>query len=139
MTLKKITSKEVKYSKSFKDFGISFARNKFTDDVSVLTNENAIKQSVKNLIMTVPGEKPFQPLIGSRVSELLFEPLDAFTIDAIREEIEITIKQFEKRVRLNKIDIVPIYENNKISVTIVYKIIGIPINESISFVLQRPE
>ena len=129
----------MKYSKSFKDFGISFARNSFTDDVSVLKNENAIKQSVKNLIMTVPGEKPFQPLIGSRVSELLFEPLDAFTIDAIREEIEITIKQFEKRVRLNKIDIVPIYENNKISVTIVYKVIGIPINESISFVLQRPE
>jgi hypothetical protein len=139
MTLKKITSKEVSYSRSFKDFGISFARNLFTDDVSVLTNENAIKQSVKNLVMTVPGEKPFQPLIGSRVSELLFEPLDAFTIDAIREEIEITIKQFEKRVRLNKVDVIPIYENNKISITIVYKIIGIPINESISFVLQRPE
>ena len=56
-----------------------------------------------------------QPLIGSRVSELLFEPLDAFTIDAIREEIEITIKQLEKRVRLNKVDIIPIYENNKIT------------------------
>lgn len=116
---------------------MSFSRNRFTDDVSSVTNESAIKQAIKNLILTVPGEKPFQPLIGSRVYELLFEPLDPFTVDAIQDEIINTITQHEKRVQLINVDVTPIYENNKINVTIEYQVIGVPIIEEITFVLQQ--
>jgi phage baseplate assembly protein W len=139
MALKQISGKNVKRSKSFKDFNISFARNLFTDDVSAVTNENSIKQAIKNLILTVPGEKPFQPLIGSRVYELLFEPLDPFTMDAIRDEIINTVTQYEKRVDLVNVIVTPIYENNKINVTVEYRVIGVPIVEEITFVLQKLE
>jgi len=137
MALKQISGKNLKRSKSFKDFNISFARNLFTDDVSSVTNESSIKQSIKNLILTVPGEKPFQPLIGSRVYELLFEPLDAFTVDAIQDEIINTITQYEKRVELTNVSVTPIYENNKLNVSVEYQVVGVPVIEEITFVLQK--
>lgn len=139
MALKQVSGNSVRRSKSFKDFNISFARNLFTDDISAVTNENSIKQAIKNLILTVPGEKPFQPLVGSRVYELLFEPLDPFTMDSIRDEIINTVTQYEKRVDLVNVYVTPIYENNKINVTVEYRVIGVPIVEEITFVLQKLE
>ena len=139
MAFKKIGSSDLKKSRSFKDFSVNFARNPFTDDLSVVHNDNSIKQAVKNIILTSPGEKPFQPLVGSSVSRLLFEPLDAFTADTIAEEIRTTINQYEPRVALTRVDVTPIYENNKLNVSLEYRIVGLPIVETIEFVLQRPE
>ena len=139
MALKAISGSNFKKSKSFKDFSVNFAKNPFTDDLSVVNNDNSIKQAVKNLILTSPGEKPFQPLVGSSVNNLLFEPLDAFTIDTIEEEIRRTINQYEPRVRLTNVDVTPIFEGNKLNVSIEYQIVGLPIVETIEFVLQRPE
>ncbi len=139
MALKKIGGSDLKRSRSFKDFSVNFARNPFTDDLSVVNNDNSIKQAVKNIILTSPGEKPFQPLVGSSVNRLLFEPLDAFTADTIAEEIRTTINQYEPRVALTRVDVTPIYENNKLNVSLEYKIVGLPIVETIEFVLQRPE
>ena len=139
MALKKIGGSDVKRSKSFKDFAVNFARNPFTDDLSIVNNDNSIKQAVKNIILTSPGEKPFQPLVGSSVNRLLFEPLDAFTADTIAEEIRTTISQYEPRVQLTNVDVTPIFEGNKLNVSLEYKIVGLPIVETIEFVLQRPE
>jgi|TARA_R100000030_G_scaffold60221_1_gene45444 phage baseplate assembly protein W len=139
MSLKRIGGADFKKSKSFKDFSTNFARNPFTDDLSVVTNDNSIKQAVKNLILTTPGEKPFQPLVGSSVNSLLFEPLDAFTVDTIEDEIRSTINQYEPRVELTNVDVTPIYEGNKLNVSIEYQVVGLPIVETIEFVLQRPE
>ena len=139
MSLKRIGGADFKKSKSFKDFSTNFARNPFTDDLSVVTNDNSIKQAVKNLILTTPGEKPFQPLVGSSVNSLLFEPLDAFTVDTIEDEIRSTINQYEPRVELTNVDVTPIYEGNKLNVSIEYHVVGLPIVETIEFVLQRPE
>ena len=139
MALKKIGGSNLKRSRSFKDFSVNFARNPFTDDLSVVNNDNSIKQAVKNIILTSPGEKPFQPLVGSSVNRLLFEPLDAFTADTIAEEITTTINQFEPRVQLTNVDVTPIFESNKLNVSLEYKIVGLPIVETIEFVLQRPE
>ena len=139
MAFKKIGGSDLKRSRSFKDFSVNFARNPFTDDLSVVHNDNSIKQAVKNIILTSPGEKPFQPLVGSSVNRLLFEPLDAFTADAVAEEIRTTINQYEPRVALTRVDVTPIFEGNKLNVSLEYKIVGLPIVETIEFVLQRPE
>ena len=139
MALKKIGGSNLKRSRSFKDFSVNFDKNPFTDDLSVVNNDNSIKQALKNLILTAPGEKPFQPLVGSAVSQLLFEPLDAFTADTIMEEITLTINQYEPRVKLTNVDVTPIFEGSKLNVTIEYQIVGLPIVETIEFVLQRPE
>ena len=139
MSLKTIGGKNYTKSKSFKDFAVNFAKNPFTDDLSVVSNENSIKQAVKNLILTAPGEKPFQPLVGSSVTDLLFEPLDAFTVDTLADEIKTTINLYEPRVKLTNVDVTPIEEGNKVNVSIEYQVVGLPIVETIEFVLQRPE
>ena len=65
--------------------------------------------------------------------------MDAFTADAIKDEIINTIKQHEPRVNLTKVEVLPVFEQNKINVSVEYRIIGLPVVENITFVLQRPE
>ena len=139
MALKTITSGDFKKSRAFADIIMSFKRNPFTDDASVVKNDNAIKQAIKNLILTTPGEKPFQPTVGSKVMDMLFEPLDPFTADAVKAEIINTVNQYEPRVELTKVDVTAIPEGNKLNITLEYRIVGLPIVETIEFVLQRPE
>ena len=139
MALKDITNKEFKKSRSFKDIGVSFSKNSFTDDLAIVKNENSIKQSVKNLILTQMGEKPFQPTKGCRVNALLFEPLDPFTADALKEEVLNTIRQYEPRVKISDCIVTPILESNKINISITYRVVGLPLVETIAFILQRPE
>jgi len=100
-------------------------------------NANAISRSIRNLIFTLPGEKPFQPDIGSNVSRLLFENLDLLTADSIKREIENTINNFEKRVKLNEVVVEANHDENAFDVVINYFIIGIDVPEQqLSFVLQ---
>lgn len=139
MALKQVTGRDVAISKAFKDIKIDFARNPFTDDVAHVRNDNSIKQALKNLVLTVPGEVPFDNSIGSRVNELLFEPMDELISDALQDEIASTINKFEPRVSLINTIIVPNFETGKYGVTIKYRIVGLPLTESVSFVLQRPE
>ena len=118
---------------------VDFARNPFTQDVSQVSNDNAIKQSLKNLVMTQPGEKLYQPQIGSGVRQLLFEPMDGFTADAIRDDILNTVGQHEPRITINNLAVVEQYDANQFNVTIDYNIVGQPLVETVSFVLKRPE
>lgn len=138
MALKKITSNDFTKSRNFKDISLSFLKNPFTKDISPVTNAEAIKQSVKNIVLTAPGEKLFQPKFGSKVYTLLFEPLDPFIIDTIQSEILNTINNYEKRVTVTSLKCIPDYDNNSLNVSLEYQIIGIPITESVQFVLQRP-
>tara|TARA_R100001224_G_scaffold112104_1_gene93752 strand:+ start:1147 stop:1566 length:420 start_codon:yes stop_codon:yes gene_type:complete len=139
MALKKIKGSNFTESRSFKDLSVGFTRNANTKDVAIVKNDNAIKQAVKNLILTVPGEKPFQPEIGSRISELLFEPLDPFTSDSIKQEVINTISQYEPRVRIVNVFVKANFDKNSFDVELRYQIVGLPPVESIEFVLQRPE
>ena len=68
---------------------------------------------------------------------MLFEPLDAFSADAIKSEIINTINQYERRVQLRNVNCIPFKGNNKLSVTVQYQVVGIPIVEEVKFVLQR--
>ena len=138
MALKQITGEDLKSSRSFKDIGMAFNKNASTDDVGVVKNDNAIKQAIRNLILTVPGEKPFDLLFGCKVRDMLFEPLDPFVVDTIRKEIINTINQYETRVQLTSVTAIPFYESSKVNITVDYKVVGLPVVESVSFVLQRP-
>ena len=139
MALKKVTGDILPKSRSFRDLGIGMSRNANTNDVATVKDDNAIKQAVKNLILTRPGEKPFQPTVGSNISDLLFEPLDNFTADAVQEEVINTIARFEPRVQLIEVEVITDFNKNAFNVVIEYKIVGLPLVETIEFVLQRPE
>ena len=123
-------------SKGFKDISATFQINPLNDDLIALKNENAIARSLRNLIFTIPGDKPFEPSIGSRVSELLFESLDQITSNQIRNEIEYTINNFEPRVKLDKVKVTPDFDSNAFNCIIKYEIVGTSEIQELTFVLE---
>ena len=139
MALKTITSKNLKVSRSFQDLANSFAKNPVTKDLVVLKNQNAIKQAMKNLVLTSPGEKLFQSEVGSKVYQLLFEPLDAFTVDTLQDEITNTLRNFEPRVEVISVEITALDDYHELRVDVEYRIVGQPLVQTIDFNLQRPE
>jgi phage baseplate assembly protein W len=122
----------------FKDLNITFEENLVTKDLKVTKNSDAIKRSVMNLVLTQPGERFFNPNIGCRVRNLLFDPLDFITAAVIKSEIEYTIKAFEPRVVLKNVNVDLDEDNNGFDVVIEYTIIGKPaITENIDLFLER--
>ena len=109
-------------SRKFKDLAISFDDNPNTNDFATVTNENAIKQSVRNLILTTFGERPFQPNLGSRVKGLLFEPFDVFLAEDLKAE---------------NVDVQLSEDENSIDVALEYNIVGQPQTQVVEFLLER--
>ena len=123
-------------SKGFKDISATFQINPVNDDLIALKNENAIARSVRNLILTVPGEKPFEPDIGSRVTDMLFENMDQITANAIRSEIKNTRVNNEPRISWKEVLVEPNFDDNEYNVTINYIIVGIDADiQQLSFAL----
>ena len=121
----------------FKDLSASFENNPLNNDLIGLRNENAIARSVRNLVQTIQGERPFQPVLGSNVNNLLFDNMDKLTAAALKEEIRNTIENYEPRVELEDIIVDPNFDNNEFNVTIQYYIVGIDVPEQeLSFVLE---
>ena len=116
-------------SKGFRDVSATFQINPINDDLIALKNENAIARSVRNLILTIPGEKPFEPEIGSRVTDMLFENMDKITANAIRSEIRNTLNNYEPRISLKEVTVEPDFDNNEYNVTINYIIVGIDVDQ----------
>ena len=123
-------------SKGFKDISASFQINPMNDDLIPLMNTTAIARSIRNLVFTNRGDVPFNPILGSRVNELLFEPMDNITTIAIKEEIQDTITNFEPRVKLEEVQVTPDIDENQYDIIIKYIIIGIDVDvQQLSFAL----
>ena len=124
-------------SQGFKDISMTFQANPLNEDLIALKNANAIARSVRNIVMTLPGEKFFNPTFGSRITESLFENIDDITATVIIDEIRESIDNYEPRVDLLDVQAFPDYDNNSFDVTIIYEIIGIEIPaQELQFVLQ---
>ena len=112
-------------SRGIKDISMSFEINPINDDLITVKNRTAIARSIRNLVLTVPGERFFNEDLGSGVSELLFDNIDDISSAIIRDEIEQTIIRSEPRVKLQDVKAIPNYDENSFDVTITYDIIGI--------------
>ena len=124
-------------SRAFKDISLSFKKHPVTNDIISLTNENAIKRSVRNLVETINEERFFNPLIGSRVKESLFEQADGGLLTTIKTQIETTINNFEPRVALTNVSCVHPPNTNNLEVSVSYDIIGQEAQpQEITFILQ---
>ena len=115
---------------------MSFETNPLNNDLIALKNTTAIARSIRNIVFTRPGEKFFNPEFGSRITESLFENMDEVSALAIRDEIENSIKNFEPRVNVQEVRVVPDFTNNEMNATIVYEIVGIDVPpQQLDFVL----
>jgi phage baseplate assembly protein W len=98
----------------------------------------AIKKSVQNLLTTYPGERFFNPNIGSRITKLLFDPVDYINSTSIRSDIEYTINAFEPRVLLNSVNVEPNFDENGYDIVIDYSIVGLEEKtDNITLFLER--
>lgn len=112
-------------SKEFKDISASFQINPLTNDLIVIKNTNAIARSIRNLIFTQKGERPFEPNLGSGVYGILFDTIDKQSASVIRDEIIEVIENYEPRVDITEVLVKPNYDSAAMDVTLQYEIVGI--------------
>ena len=113
-------------SRAFKDINLSFKRHPVTNDVLTVSNEDAIKRSVKNIIFTILGEKPFEPNFGSVISRSLFDLNTNLNEIRISDEIQQSLLNYEPRID-NIVVTASIYpDSNELNCVVQYEIVGIP-------------
>jgi phage baseplate assembly protein W len=115
-TISPLKRKRVLYSDFFKDLTV----NPISGDLALRTNEEAIKESLKNLILTNRGERLMQPNIGSDVRASLFENATPVTLKILEERVRDVINNFESRVSIIDIDVTSLYDDNRVQVTIYF-------------------
>ena len=120
------TNASARSSRLYKDISLSFERNLATQDIIQKTDIEAVKQSVRNLILTNHYERPFHPEIGSSVRSILFEPINPITASVLTRLIGEVIANFEPRARLVGVDARPNFDDNAYEVTISFYVINIP-------------
>ena len=124
-------------SRGFKDISMTFQSNPLNDDLIALKNANAIARSVRNIVMTIPGERFFQPSFGSGVNRVLFNNMDEISASILEDEIRNSIRNYEPRVRLRSLKVQANFDNNTFDTVITYDIIGADISpQQLQFALQ---
>ena len=125
-------------SKKFVDLNPNFDKNPLTKDLPLLKNAEAIKFAVKNIVMTTRGDRAFRPYFGSTVVGSLFENFTLATADDIQIAIEDALNAYEPRIKLLDVDVQDNIDRNEISISIFYRIIGIPLDpQSLNLILER--
>ena len=113
-------------SRAFKDINLSFKRHPVTNDVLTVSNEDAIKRSVKNIIFTILGEKPFEPNFGSGINQSLVDLNTNLNEIRVSDEIQQSLLNYEPRID-NIVATTTIYpDSNELNCIVQYDIVGIP-------------
>ena len=119
------------------DLDINFDRNPLSGDVALRRDEEAIKRSLRNLILYRRGEKPFHPEISSGVQDMLFELIDPVMVIELKKRISEVIRNYEKRVSNASVSIVDVLDRNEIRITIHFTIRNVQRVFSTTIALQR--
>ena len=126
-----------KVSRAFKDISFSFDPHPVTKDLPVLVNERAIIRSVRNLVETIPTERPFNSLLGSDIRGSLFEFVDVANAYVISEQIRNTVEFYEPRVNNLKVEVDPRPDDNAFSCNVFFDIVGLDLpTQSFNFLLE---
>ncbi len=119
------------------DLDINFDRNPLSGDVSLRKDEEAIKRSLRNLLLYRRGEKPFHPEISSGIQDLLFELVNPIMLIELKRRIGDTIQRYEPRVSNAIVDVVDVIDRNEIRITIHFTIKNVQKVFSTTVALQR--
>ena len=112
--------------RAFKDINLSFKRHPVTNDVLTIRDEDAIKRSVKNIIFTILGEKPFQPNFGSAINESLFDLNTSLNEVRVSDEIKQSLLNYEPRIDNINVTVTVAPDTNEMNCTVQYEIVGLP-------------
>jgi len=123
--------------KRYVDIDFDFQAHPVSGDLVIKKNEEAIKKSVKSLILTNKYERPFQPSINGRVRQLLFENMTPVTGVNLRSNIEDVLQQHEPRIDVLAVDVMQNEDMNSLEVTIEFAIKNQPDVVTLTTVLER--
>ena len=112
-------------SKAFRDINLSFKRHPVTNDLVSIRDEDAIKRSVKNIIFTILGEKPFEPSFGSVINDALFDLDTNLNEIRIQDEITSSLSRFEPRIANIIVTVSVVPDTNEMNCTVQYDIVGL--------------
>jgi len=124
-------------SREYRDLDLSFKVHPIKKDINQHIGEYAVINSIKNLMLLGHYEKPFRPDIGSNLRRLLFEPMDNVTSATLEREIETVVGNFEPRVSISKIQLIPDFDHNSYSVNLEFYIVNRTDPVTIKFFLER--
>jgi phage baseplate assembly protein W len=124
-------------TRTFSDLDLNFTAHPVTKDITRRFDENAVKTSLKNLILTSNYERPFHSEIGSPIKRLLFEPATPMLQVMLKKAIEDTVLNFEPRVQLLEVDVNVSGDNNSVYISIYFKIVNTERPLSLDLVLER--
>jgi phage baseplate assembly protein W len=121
----------------YKDIDMDFKAHPTTGDAPIKEDIEAVKRSVRGLVLTSRHERPFQPQINSGIRHLLFEPLSPITAFQIRQNIINVLNQFEPRAELLEVQVIAQEEHNAFLVTIYFRVVNIPEPAMVNLTLER--
>ena len=124
-------------SRAFKDISLSFDPHPVTKDLPILTNERAIRRSVRNLVETIPTERFFNSTLGTNIRKSLFDFVDYATATVFEDQIRNTVSFYEPRVDNLKVLVDPRPDDNSFDVKVVFDVVGLDIpTQQFSFLLE---
>jgi phage baseplate assembly protein W len=132
-----VRSSNVAIRRTYVDLDLRLAINPFTKDISVLTDIDAVRASVKKLVLTNFYERPFQPFLGGNITGTLFENVGPVTVIALRNEIFRVLAEEESRINRVRVDVTDDSDRNALRVNITFNIAAINTESEINFFLNR--
>lgn len=132
-----VTNNSKRANRIYKDLDLNFGRNPITNDVNKLTDVEAVKRSVRNLINTNHYERPFHPEIGSDVRALLFENMTPLTALNLERKVAEVLINFEPRASIESIVASPDIDANRYHLQISFYVVGIQSPIVVETFLQR--
>ena len=124
-------------TRSWSDLDLDFNAHPVTKDIVTKTDVEAVKRSVRNLILTNRYERPFQPELGCGVRELLFEPFTPMTKVFLERKIEEVLINYEPRIQLQNVEVDDDQDRNRLVVDIYFYVVGVPGPQVVETFLQR--
>ena len=121
----------------FSDIDLNFEMNPLTKDVNILKNEDAVKRSVRNIVLTNFGEKKFQPFFGGNVLAQLFENFSPFTSVKLKKAIERSLFENEPRIDRLVVDVIAENDKNSVDVTVRFTLKNSQEPVLVTFTLER--
>ena len=131
------SNESTRSAKIYRDLDLDFAANSATKDIQKLTDVEAVKRSVRNLINTNHYERPFHPEIGSNLRAMLFENITPQMNHVISKQIEMLIKNYEPRCRLVQVNTQPMFDRNGYACQISFYVVNYPEPVTVESFLER--
>ena len=125
------------YKKSYKDLSFDFTANPQTGDVATVKDAVSVKRGIKNILLTAPFERLFQPEVGSGIKNILFEPMTPLTEQRLSDACRDAIDAWEKRATVENITVISEEEYNRYRVAIKFTINNSLITEEVDVFLNR--